>query len=205
MPRDYVSYGIRARATEVAQERLGELSRLEAERRIWRETEADRLTGFDRRLRAGATAEGLVDDGGGKTGPWAALTRGRLRHLERLGLAVRAGSRYRLAPDLEARLLALQRRKDIIRTLNQQRLEGAAQVKMLGAEPIHGRVVRCGFHDELGTARFVIVRDAEGVENYARLGAGGPLPRAGAEISLIPGAGFAVVGRAGRDSQGQSL
>lgn len=205
IPRDYVSYGIRARATEVAQERLGGLSRLEAERRIWRDTEADRLTGFDRRLRAAATADGLVDDGVGVSGAWAALTRGRLRHLERLGLAERIGSRYRLAPELEARLLAIQQRKDIIRSLNQQRLEGAAQVKVLGTERIHGRVVRSGFHDEFGTARFVVVRDAEGVEHYARLGAGRPLPKAGAEITLIPGAGFAVVGRAVRAAQGQSL
>ena len=48
-PRDYIAYGFRARAQEVAQELLGDLSRGEAERRIWRETQADRFTGFDRR------------------------------------------------------------------------------------------------------------------------------------------------------------
>jgi len=37
IPRDYVAFGFRARAQEVAQERLGDLSRAEAERRIWRE------------------------------------------------------------------------------------------------------------------------------------------------------------------------
>ena len=38
IPRDYVADGFRARAQEAAQERLGDLSRLDAERRIWRET-----------------------------------------------------------------------------------------------------------------------------------------------------------------------
>ena len=76
IPRDYIAYGVRARAQEVAQERLGDLSRVEAERRIWKETEADRFTGFDRRLVAEADEGGRVDDGVGATDAWAALTRG---------------------------------------------------------------------------------------------------------------------------------
>lgn len=76
IPRDYIGYGFRARAQEVAQERLGDLSRVEAERRIWKETEADRFTGFDRRLIAEADMRGMVDDGIGATDAWAALTRG---------------------------------------------------------------------------------------------------------------------------------
>jgi hypothetical protein len=47
----------------VAHERLGDLSRADAERRIWRETQADRFTRFDRRLLDGADEDRLVDDG----------------------------------------------------------------------------------------------------------------------------------------------
>ncbi|EHN77155.1 hypothetical protein SMCF_3321, partial [Streptomyces coelicoflavus ZG0656] len=112
IPRDYIGYGFRARAQEVAQERLGDLSRQDAERRVWRETEADRFTAFDRRLMAAADASGQVDDGLGGTDAWTALTRGRLRHLERLGLATRTGRRFQLAPDLEPRLRRLQLSKD---------------------------------------------------------------------------------------------
>ena len=68
IPRDYMGYGFRARAQEVAQERLGDLSRVEAERRVWKETQADRFTGLDRRLLAAADADGMVDDGVGGTG-----------------------------------------------------------------------------------------------------------------------------------------
>ncbi|WP_141258364.1 DUF3363 domain-containing protein, partial [Brevundimonas diminuta] len=131
IPRDYVGYGFRARAQEVAQERLGDLSRVEAERRVWKETEADRFTGFDRRLLFERADDGTVADGVGMTDAWAALTRGRLRHLERLGLATREGRRYRLDGELETRLRTLQIRRDVIRTLNQRRLQGSLDVRVL--------------------------------------------------------------------------
>lgn len=166
IPRDYIGYGFRARAQEVAQERLGELSRIDAERRVWKETQAERFTGLDRRLIAAADEAGLVDDGVGGTDVWSALTRGRLRTLEGLGLAVPAGRRYRLHADLEPRLRALQKRRDIIRTLNQRRLEGAQDVRLLECGRVRGEVVKTGFHDEMGLRPYVVVRDADGVEHY---------------------------------------
>ena len=194
IPRDYMGYGFRARAQEVAQERLGDLSRVEAERRVWKEAQADRFTGFDRRLLAAADADGLVDDGAGGVGAWAALSRGRLRHLEGLGLAVRIGRRYRLDPEMEMKLRMLQVRRDIIRTMNQRRLEGAREVKLLGREKVAGVVVKTGFHDEAGATPFVVVRDAEGVEHYGRLKIGGRPLVIGKAVALAPGAqGMAVV------------
>jgi type IV secretory pathway VirD2 relaxase len=186
IPRDYIGYGFRARAQEAAQERLGDLTRAEAERRIWKETEADRFTGFDRRLLAAADHEGLVDDGVGRSDAWAALTRGRLRHLERLGLAAPEGRRYRLATDLEVRLRTLQIRQDVIRTLNQRRLEGARRVQQLDRK-VRGRVVSAGSHDELGGAQYVIVRDDQGTEHYARLAFGRMAPKLSAQVELAPG------------------
>ncbi|UTP38164.1 DUF3363 domain-containing protein [Phenylobacterium sp. LH3H17] len=184
IPRDYIAFGFRARAQEAAQARLGDLSRADAERRVWRETEADRFTGLDRRLLASARADGSVDDGVGLSEAWAALTRGRLRHLERIGLAQRAGARYRLPPDLEARLRSLQMRKDVIRTLNQRRLEAGHDIREFGVVPVRGRVVKSGAHDELGAAAFVIVRDRDGIEHYARLGFGAAAPAAGQDVQF---------------------
>ncbi|MDM8354275.1 DUF3363 domain-containing protein [Brevundimonas diminuta] len=194
IPRDYMGYGFRARAQEVAQERLGDLSRVDAERRIWKETTANRFTAFDRRLLSSADANGLVDDGVGGAAAWAALTRGRLRHLEGLGLATRQRRRYRLDGDLEVRLRTLQARRDIIRTLNQRRLEGGREVRPLGREPVKGMVVKSGFHDEAGAAPFVIVRDRGGVEHYGRLRAGAERLETGKTITLAPtGNGLAQV------------
>lgn len=186
IPRDYIGYGFRARAQEVAQERLGDLSRVEAERRIWKETQADRFTAFDRRLMAAADSQGLVDDGVGANDAWAALTRGRLRHLEALGLAVRAGRRYRLDAGMESSLRSLQLKRDVIRTMNQRRLEGARQVRMLGTSRVRGVVVKTGFHDEAGAVPFVVVRDGAGVEHYARLRAGTTGLMVGKTLVLAP-------------------
>lgn len=194
IPRDYMGYGFRARAQEVAQERLGDLSRVEAERRVWKETQADRFTGLDRRLLAAADADGLVDDGVGGGGAWAALSRGRLRHLEGLGLAVRTGRRYLLDPEMEMKLRTLQVRRDIIRTMNQRRLEGAREVRLLGREKVAGVVVKTGFHDEAGAAPFVVVRDAQGVEHYGRLKVGARALAVGEAAVMTPGPqGLAMV------------
>lgn len=186
IPRDYIGYGFRARAQEVAQERLGDLSRADAERRIWKETEADRLTGFDRRLIAAADGDRRVEDGVGGNDAWAALTRGRLRYLERLGLATPRGCRYELDADLERKLRTLQVRRDIIRTLNQRRLEGAREVRQLAQERVRGTVVKTGFHDEAGAAPFVVMRDGDGVEHYARLRTGSPSLVIGKQATLQP-------------------
>ncbi|MBI1196745.1 MAG: DUF3363 domain-containing protein [Phenylobacterium sp.] len=187
IPRLYVSYGFRGRAQEVARERLGDLSRPDAERRIWRETEADRLTALDRRLIAAADSERMVDDGVGASDAWSALTRGRLRHLERLGLAQRIGSRFRLAGDLEDQLRALQLRKDVIRTLNQRRFAGVRTIKEFESSRLAGRVIRAGSHDELGATPYVIIADARGTEYYARLKPGAELPSKAETVQLVQG------------------
>ena len=187
IPREYIGYGFRARAQEHAQELLGDLSRVDAEKRIWRETEANRFTSFDRRLLAAVDERGLVPDGVGGSDAWAALTRGRLQHLERLGLATREGGAYRLDSEIETKLRTLQIRQDIIRTLNQRRLEGTRDVRELGPEPVRGRVVSSGFHDELGTQPYTIVRDEAGAEHYAQLGSGVAPPKAGELATLARG------------------
>lgn len=203
IPRDYIAYGFRARAQEVAQERLGDLSRVDAEKRVWRETSADRFTGLDRRLVAATGPDGMVDDGVGRNGAWNALTRGRLRHLEGLGLAVRAGRRYRLDPDMERKLRTLQARRDVIRTMNQRRLEVGRDVRPMGPSPVKGQVVKTGFHDEVGASPFVIVRSLDGIEHYARLRAGALRLELGRTIVLAPaGSGLAqVLGGRGADRE----
>ena len=179
IPRDYISYGLRARAQEAAQERLGDLSRVDAERRVWKETQADRFTALDRRLLAAADENGCVDDGVGGTDAWSALTRGRLRTLEGLGLATREGRRFRLHADMEPRLRELEVRRDIIRTLNQRRLESGRVAQIARPGRLAGEVVKTGTHDELGARRFVLVRDGKGGEQYARLSVGA--------VALVPG------------------
>ena len=188
IPRAYIGYGFRARAQEVAQELLGDLSRTEAERRIWRETQADRLTRFDKMLLdKEAQQDGVVADGLGQGGSRAALLRGRLAHLEALGLAKRVRGGAVLDPNLADKLRALSDRRDVIRTLNQRRLEGAARVQEIGSARVSGDVVRAGYHDELGSRGYVFVRDPSGVEHYAQLRLGQPLPELGRQATMQAG------------------
>lgn len=184
IPRDYVAYGFRARAQEAAQERLGDLSRLDAERRVWRETQRDGFTGLDRRLLASMDGEGMVADAVGGRSAWAALTRGRLAHLESLGLAERQGRRFGLADDLEGRLRRLQVSRDVIRTLNERRLETGRTAEVFREGRVAGQVMKTGFHDELGASPFVVLKDAQGVEHYARLAVGTAFPSVGAQATL---------------------
>jgi type IV secretory pathway VirD2 relaxase len=200
IPRHYISVGFRMRAQEVAQQRLGDLSRADAERRIWRETQADRFTGFDRRLLQAADANLEVEDGVGGTDAWSALLRGRLRHLEALGLATRRGHRFRLHDDLERELRALQLRRDLIRTLHQRRLDMGRQPAELGYASIKGRVVKAGHFDELGSSSWVIVRDEQGREHFARLRLGQSAPKLGRTIELVPTARGAQIKDLGRSA-----
>ena len=83
-----------------------------------------------------------------------------------------------------------------------QSVEGARRVQQLGDRKVRGRVVRAGSHDELGGAQYVIVRDDQGTEHYARLAFGRTAPKVGAQVELAPGpkgAQLLGLGRPGPD------
>jgi hypothetical protein len=95
---------------------------------------------------------------------------------------------------MEARLRRLQLSKDVIRTLNQRRLDGARSAEQLGKAPVQGKVVKTGFHDELGGSAYVVVRAADGSEHYGRLGVGETPPTVGKAVTLsLDARGFAQV------------
>lgn len=71
--------------------------------------------------------------------------------------------------------------------MNQRRLEGAREVRVLGVERVTGVVVKTGFHDEAGAAPFVVVRDAQEIEHYGRLKVGTPSLAVGQGVMLKPG------------------
>ncbi len=78
--------------------------------------------------------------------------------------------------------------------MNQRRLEGARSTEQLGRTPVQGKVVKTGFHDELGGSAYVVVRAADGSEHYGRLGVGKAAPAMGKTVTLsLDGRGFAQV------------
>lgn len=181
IPRAYISYGLRGRAQEVAQERLGEVSRDAGEKRLWREADADRFTALDRELESFVGGDGVISRRGdlARGDAYGCLMRRRLAHLERLRLAERGRSGWQMSERWQARLRAIEAERDVIGQIHARRREGVRDIRVLAARDVAGQVVASGRHDELGQRPFVIVRDAAGAEHYAALPAGEGAPTVG--------------------------
>lgn len=180
--RGYISQGLRARAGALVTHELGPRTELEVRRGLEAEVGAERLTRLDRVLvREAAAADGLIDLRPLATGdrdPLRELRIGRMRELERLGLAEPAGSaRWVLAPDTEPRLRALGERGDIIKRLHRglaaAGIERATSTWSLQAttdeQPFVGRLVARGLDDELKGSAFAIVDGVDGRVHHLRL------------------------------------
>ncbi len=177
--RDYISDGLRARAADLATLELGPRTEQDIRRSMERETQAERWTSLDRDLTRYAT-DRVVDlrPMPGASGRADSARRiGRLRTLERLGLAEPVGpAQWRLADDLEPRLRALGESGDIIkrmhRELTSRGWDRGAERYVLDAErsTIVGRLVARGFDDELTGTAFAIVDGVDGRAHHLRFG-----------------------------------
>jgi type IV secretory pathway VirD2 relaxase len=110
--RDYIGTGLRSRAGDLVTRELGPRSELEIRRGLDAEVAAERWTRLDRVLtREAGRTEGVVDlrpEHHAAHDPLREIRIGRMRTLERLGLAEPAGAaRWVLAVDTEQRLRAL--------------------------------------------------------------------------------------------------
>ena len=118
IPREMISHGIRQRAEGHAQSLLGDKTRTEAEQQLFGRTRANYWTDIDRKLTKLAEANGglLASEELNRTDTFGAVARGRVNHLERMGLVTRSKAGVVFAPDLKQRLDTLQRSKDEIRS-----------------------------------------------------------------------------------------
>lgn len=168
---DYIGRGMRQRAVDLVSLELGPRSEREIAASLDKEMSLERWTSLDWRLRErGDGSDGMVDlrpDKGRLADADLRLV-GRAQTLERFGLAEAVGpGRWRLASDLEPRLRALAERRDIIKALHkamgQERDPAtlALHGEQLG-EPVFGKLVDRGLHDELNGQAYVIVDGADG-------------------------------------------
>jgi type IV secretory pathway VirD2 relaxase len=180
--RDYIATGLRARAGDLVSRQLGLRSELEIRRGLEAEVTAERWTRLDRMLsREAGKAEGVVDlrperDGG--RDPLREIRIGRMRTLERLGLAEPAGpARWFLASDAELLLRALGERDDIIKRLHKTLAkDGASRAPSSWAleaerhgEPVIGRLIARGLDDELRGTAFAVVDGIDGRVHHLKL------------------------------------
>lgn len=177
--RDYIREGMRAQAREIVTQELGLRSDLDIRRSLERQIEAERWTEIDRDLSRTMQHDGLIDtapEAGVRPDGDHALRIGRLRKLERLGLASEiAPGQWTLAGGAQAALRELGERDDIIKRMQKAMTDrgidrGAASYVLDAdpAQPVVGRLVDRGLHDELTGGGYAIVDGVDGRTHHIR-------------------------------------
>lgn len=178
--RDYIAHGIRERAAELIDLDLGPRSDDDIARRLRADVEQERLTSIDRTLLREAR-EGILVSSDARGAFDHAIRTGRLRKLERLGLASRLGARHwNIASGAEDALRRMGERGDIIRTMQRSyagRADAPAAVDYVihhreqrQSRPVVGRVACCGLADEHRERYYMIVEAVDGRSHYVDLG-----------------------------------
>jgi type IV secretory pathway VirD2 relaxase len=179
--RDYISHGMRARASDLVSLELGPRTDREIQSELDRQVDQERWTKLDRVIAGEVVGtDGIVDlrlFPGERRDALAAAKLGRLRTLQRLGLATPSGpARWQLADDTEQRLRSLGERNDIIKRMHKELAEkgwqrGAESFALSGEtepDPIIGRLVARGIDDELKGTAFAIVDGIDGRAHHIR-------------------------------------
>ena len=206
--RAYISRGFRDRAAERITMELGPRSEQEIQSALEKEVEAERWTSLDRALR------NIADEGAGIADlrPGAPdldpelrrLMLGRADKLERLGLAERvAPACWSLKPGLEPTLRDLGIRGDIIKTMHRVMTLAGREPDVAGfalhgddpSDPVLGRLVERGLHDELKGSAYAIVEGIDGRTHHLQF--------ADLEFAGDAAPGAIVEARAYEDTQGR--
>src|SRR5882757_1736431 len=170
--RDYIAHGMRARASELITRELGPESELDHLRKLEQEVGAERFTRLDRAILRDARDGVLALSAKLERDPrHHAMQMGRLRALERLGLAEEtAPGIWRIAGDIEPTLRRMGERGDIIKIMHRDLRDAGlnrAAADQAVFDPnaggrIVGRLVAEGFSDELRERRYAIVDGVDG-------------------------------------------
>jgi type IV secretory pathway VirD2 relaxase len=175
--REYISHGLRTRASELATERLGPRTEREIKASMEHEVTQERWTGLDRELQA-RSADGAIDlrdlPAEAQARYRRSLLLGRLQQLSTMGLAKEVDTaRWRLHPELEATLRALEERGDIVRTMQRaftgEQRELAIFDPAKASGPVVGRIAGKGLIDELSDRAYAIIDGVDGRAYYVAL------------------------------------
>lgn len=181
MARDYIGHGVRARAQALVTLELGPETQLERIQKLFDEVGQERLTRLDRQLMARAKDNILVITATEENdSTQRALRIGRLRTLQRLGLAEeRQQGVWALDANAETKLRQLGDRADkfkmMQRALKEACIERSAAAMALFERgprkaPLVGKVVGVGMVDEITDRTWVIIDAVDGRVHYAELG-----------------------------------
>ncbi len=193
--REYISHGLRERASELVTLDLGPRTDREIEDRLRHDVDQERLTAIGRRLLRRMDADRTV--AATDNDPFQqSVGAGRLRKLKAMDLAEDiGGGRYRIAPGLEDTLRRMGERGDIIRLMQREltarRLDRAGVEQVVATElrePIVGRLISRGFSDEHRDRHYMMVDGVDGRVHYVDIGRGGATPSVpeGSTVRVAP-------------------
>ena len=197
MARDYIAYGVRARAQALVTLELGPETEIERLRKLTKEVDQERLTRLDRKIVERAVDGVLTVTAAHASDPQQqSLQIGRLQTLARFGLATELQlGVWRLDPALETKLRALGERADTFkmmqRALREAGIErGAAELAVFERgtrkAALIGKVAGVGMVDEITDRSWVVIDALDGRAHYAELGRLAPseVPSRGTIVAL---------------------
>jgi len=181
MARDYIGHGIRARAQDLVTLELGPETEIERITKLTREVVQERFTLLDRSLISRAKGNVLAITAADEADHSRhALRMGRLKTLERMGLAQewRPGV-WQLDAELDGKLRRLGERADKIKMMQRALTDAGFDRSVAGfalfdrgarRQPLVGKVVGVGFVDEITDRHYVVVDGADARVHYVELG-----------------------------------
>jgi type IV secretory pathway VirD2 relaxase len=176
---DYIAHGVRHRASELVTRELGHQSEIELQTKLQNEVEAERVTRLDKMLLSEQQEQGVIDLRPGEGATFLVRENrnvmiGRVRHLERYGLATELEpGRWSLSDRSEQVLKDLDHRNEAINSIHRALTRnglveerGVGQFALHGeglGEKIVGRVLAKGLAgDEMGERVYLVVDGIDG-------------------------------------------
>jgi len=176
---DYIAHGVRHRASELVTRELGHQSEIELQTKLQNEVEAERVTRLDKMLLNEQQEQGVIDLRPGEGATFLVrenrnLMIGRVRHLERYGLATELEpGRWALSDRAEQVLKDLDHRNEVINAIHRALTKnGLAEERGVGqfaphgetsGKKIVGQVLAKGLAgDEMGERIYLVVDGIDG-------------------------------------------
>ena len=183
IPREYISFGMRDVAEDIATRELGPLNQIDIAKKLALQVKQERFTTLDRDLNNRASNQ-IVDlsklppDGA----EWSdRLQKWRVKELSRMGLAEKVGfGKWRLEDGFERTLRRLGERGDILkayhRSLTAAKLERPSfgepiyDAHGVRAKPVTGRVISKGILDDVNDRSYLVVDTLSGDAVFVETG-----------------------------------